>query len=296
MLQFYFRNATEQMNNLLFALIIVLSLAPLARLHADEPRVLATVHPLTLMAASLVDNPQTLIPGNVTPHDFAFRPSDMRRLQQAEIVIWSGAANEPYMPRLIKRWPQKHWIDVSVFADPHAGHTHTPGQQDDTHHQDGHWWFDPQVMLKAQQQLAAILGLSPEPFRQQVMEQLQRSEQLLRPLRQQGFFVFHQAYDRWVDYFDLNQLGAFTISPQQKPGLRTLNAMRQQLEQHQLSCVFTEPQFSSALVSSVIGELPVKTVELDPLGRHISVTKQGYAEFLNDLTQRFVRCLTPPQH
>lgn len=72
--------------------------------------------------------------------------------------------------------------------------------------------------------------------------------------------------------------------------------MRQQLEQHQLSCVFTEPQFSSALVSSVIGELPVQTVELDPLGRHISVTKQGYAEFLNDLTQRFVRCLTPPQH
>jgi len=274
-------------------------------------KVLVSVHPLALVVASLVAQPQVLVPANVTPHDFSFRPSDIRKIQDADIIIWNGADTEPYLARFARRWPQKHWIDVSALGEQLI-HTQTsastpatvtapassttPGKAPAANHQhshDSHWWFAPPVMLALQQQLAGQLGMSAAPFQQQVQQQLAASRAQLQPLQQQGFFVFHQAYDHWVEYFGLSQLGAFTVSPEQKPGLRTLTTMRQQLLDEQVVCVFTEPQFSSALVDSVVGNLPVRRVELDPLGRHISVTQQGYPDFIQDLTQRFVQCLSP---
>lgn len=254
---------------------------------ANEPKVLASIHPLALIAASVASDLDTLVPATVTPHDFAFRPSDIRKVQQADIVFWAGAESEPYLERFVQRWPDKIWIDVSAPAHKSsATQTHN-----DKHQHDTHWWLNPELAIKAQHALAKALGKNSD-FEKRIRRQLSESERLLGAVKKQGFFVFHQAYDQWVTYFGLNQLGAFTVSPEQKPGLKRLNQMRQQLVAGDVVCVFSEPQFEPKLVSSVMRGLKIRRGELDPLGVHISVTKHGYAEFISDLTQRFVSCLS----
>lgn len=304
MLQFYDTKPPEQMINSfrLSAFLLVVLLAVL-NAEAVEPSlqlksqlqappqlqsqaqsqpvtVLASLHPLALIAASVAYDVKTLVPLNITPHDFAFRPSDIRRLQAADIILWAGIESEPYLERFVQRWPDKVWIDIS------EGHASEGGD----HNHDGHWWLSPEMAIRAQQRLTQALG-AKSTFEDEVREQLRHSHQQLAPLSERGFFVFHQAYDHWVEYFDLNQLGSFTLSPEQKPGLRSLNQMRSQLARGDVTCVFTEPQFSPALVASVTRGLDIRLGELDPLGVHISVTKDGYAEFIRDLTQRFVHCL-----
>lgn len=286
MLQFYDMMTSRQMKNypmrliLLFCLPFYCLLASSEERSGTDLRVLASVHPLALVAASVVAAEQldTLVPMNITPHDFAFRPSDIRRIQQADIIFWSGEESEPYLKKFAKRWPQKTWIDVSQ------------GQSKDGLH-DTHWWLSAELMIRAQARLADALGESSDDFAQQIQSVISDAEVHLAPLKQQGFFVFHQAYDHWVQERGLSQVGSFTLSPEQKPGLRTLNKMRDQLAAGDIHCVFTEPQFSPAIVRSVTRDLEINLGELDPLGSHISVTKQGYADFLNDLTQRFVECL-----
>ncbi len=287
MLQFYDTNSPEQMINSLRLLAFLFSVLVASASAADEQRVLASVHPLALIAASVADNVDTLVPLTTTPHDFAFRPSDIRRVQAADIILWGGAESEPYLARFAQRWPDKIWIDISAPAHHHDAADHNDSE---IHQHDAHWWLNPELAINAQQQLAKALAVESD-FETQIRQQLTRSEQLLAPLRSRGFFVFHQAYDHWVAHFELNQLGSFTLSPEQKPGLRSLNAMRSQLAQGDVACVFSEPQFSPALVTSVTRGLDIRLGELDPLGVHISVTKHGYAEFIADLTQRFVRCL-----
>lgn len=290
MLQFYDTNRPEQMTYTLRLLFFSVFLLPAASL-ADEVRVLASVHPLALIAASVADNLDTLVPQSTTPHDFAFRPSDMRKVQNADIIFWSGAESEPYLARFEKRWPDKIWIDISApahQAGESSDHTHV-----DTHHHDhdAHWWLNPELAITAQQALAAALN-KPSDFEQQLRAQLNVSQQQLRTVKQQGFFVFHRAYDHWVNYFGLNQLGSFTLSPEQKPGLKRLSQMRQQLKDGNVRCIFTEPQFEPKLVRSVTRGLDIPVGTLDPLGVHIAVTQQGYAEFVADLTQRFLGCLS----
>jgi len=46
-------------------------------------------------------------------------------------------------------------------------------------------------------------------------------------------------------------------------------------------------------VQSVVRGLDVKQGELDPVASHISVTKTGYPDFIQDLSQRFATCLSP---
>ncbi|MCH2041955.1 MAG: zinc ABC transporter substrate-binding protein [Saccharospirillaceae bacterium] len=281
MLQFYDTNRPEQMTYTFRLLFFSLFMLPVMS-SADETKVLASVHPLALIAASVADNLDTLVPQSTTPHDFAFRPSDIRKVKDADIIFWSGAESEPYLARFEKRWPDKVWIDISAPV-------HQPGTSDD-HNHDAHWWLAPELAITAQQALAQALNKESQ-FEQQLRAQLKLSRQQLLPVKQLGFFVFHRAYDHWVNYFGLNQLGSFTLSPEQKPGLKRLNAMREQLASGDVRCIFTEPQFEPKLVSSVTRGLDIPAGELDPLGIHISVTKHGYAEFVRDLTQRFVSCL-----
>ncbi|MEK9766296.1 MAG: zinc transporter, partial [Thalassolituus sp.] len=70
-----------------------------------------------------------------------------------------------------------------------------------------------------------------------------------------------------------------------------IQLMREQLRQGDVSCVFREPEYSPALVVSVVGNLPVKHGELDPLGSHINLSRDGYPHFLRDLADRAVNCL-----
>ncbi len=286
-----------------------------AQASGPQLNVLASVHPLGLVAASVVPagRLQVLLPPGMTPHDFSLKPSDIERIRQADVVLWSGAVAEPYLSGFVGRWPQQVWIDASAGQQPaadvadddhdHSGHQHDEHahehdeQEQHGHHHDGfedpHWWLNPQRMLHTQQQLAAALQQDASPFATAVTAQLAASARMLEPLQDRGFFVFHRAWDHWVEHFGLNQVGAFTLSPEYKPGARTLQTMRAQLQRGEVVCVFSEPEFSPALVDSVVKGLPVKRAELDPLAQHIALSADGYVRFLADLTERFATCLQP---
>jgi len=248
--------------------------------NGSTPRVLASIHPLGLIAASVVEseNLEVLLPIGVTPHDFALKPSDIDRLQEADIIVWSGARTEPYLAGFARRWPDKRWIDISAYAG-------------ETSVRDPHYWLSVPVARATQKALADELGADAQDFAKQLNSAVEYSDAVLAPVKQNGFFVFHRAYDHWVHERGLNQVGAFTLTPEQKPGMRTIQLMREQLRQGDVSCVFREPEYSPALVVAVVGNLPVKHGELDPLGSHINLSRDGYPHFLRDLADRAVNCL-----
>ncbi len=248
---------------------------------AQEPQVLASVHPLALVAASVVpsENLRVLLPPGMTPHDFSLRPSDLEQIQNADIIIWAGAQTEPYLASFVKRWPEKKWLDVSTFAPASAP-------------KDTHWWFSVRTMIGAQKALAQIMGKDSSDFASHTQAALQEAKRELEPVKELGFFVFHQAYDHFVQEVGLNQLGAFTLSPERKPGAKTLESIRQQLAAGKAVCVFSEPEYSPALVESVLKGSQAKRGELDPMAAHIALTPNGYAVFIRDLTARFKDCLS----
>lgn len=270
------------MNYVLSLGLLLLGLNSLnAQAESGHPVVLASVHPLALVAASVVPKEQlkVLVPSGMTPHDFSLRPSDIDLIQSADIIVWSGVDNEPYLRGFANRWPEKTWINANDFK--------TVGMVSDPH-----LWFAPELIKKVQAALASQLKQDPAPFAASIDQALKVSDEQLSDVRSRGFFVFHRAYDHWVSALQLNQLGAFTLSPEQRPGLRTLREMRQQLERGDVVCVFSEPEFSPALVNRLTEGLDIGRGELDPLAMHIALDTNGYANMLLDMAAQARQCLS----
>ena len=68
--------------------------------QADVPKVVTDIAPIQALVAKVmagVGTSKQLLPANVSPHDYAMRPSEARALQNADLVVWVGAELTPML-------------------------------------------------------------------------------------------------------------------------------------------------------------------------------------------------------
>ena len=243
----------------------------LASTHANADTVMASVKPLTLITSELLANVaqvDTLLPDGASPHDFALRPSDRKRLNNTELLIWVGPEIEPYLAKVIEASKVEHMTMLDEHADhgeeehhdDHKDHAHEEEHHDahDEHEGHDHAGLHPWLDIKAVEHFAEELSVELQhhfpdqasqikeneaAFLASLKEFENRAKAQLEPLHQNGFLVFHDAYDGFVNHFELNQVGYFTVSPELKPGAKHLAELREKLEHSGVSCVFKESQF-----------------------------------------------------
>ena len=67
-----------------------------------EVKVLTSIKPLQLIAAAVQDGagtPDVLLPPGASPHSYALRPSDVRRLREAQLFYWIGPDMEVFLDK-----------------------------------------------------------------------------------------------------------------------------------------------------------------------------------------------------
>jgi zinc transport system substrate-binding protein len=299
-----------------FTLLVLFSNAAMAT-------VLTSIRPLAFIAAAIADGivpVEVLLPSTASPHDYTLRPSDLRRLRTAELIVWVGPELESFLTqplrsltvpqlllsqmaaikpllrvegKLTKTDHGEHGQGGSSVTAPccasHAGY-------------DLHIWLSPMVARQIAQQIQITLLKSYPHYRTRLVANLTQFEQQLNqveseirsqlaPLSQRGYFVFHDAYRYFESYFGLQQRGHFTINPVLAPGAQRLQQIRRQLQQPGVICLFTEPQFKPRIIESIAHGTQAKLGTLDPLGSEIPVAKESYFCFLTQLTQQFSDCL-----
>jgi zinc transport system substrate-binding protein len=311
-------------------LTLLSALALATGAHASE--VVTSIKPLQLITAALtegVTRPEVLLPAEGSPHHYALKPSDMRKLTDAKVIIWIGPGLEQFMVRPLSR-TDAEIVTLRPDLKPHRHQEAEPSELDsgdDAHHDepqqdaenpaaddhgeaqhdhgagnDPHIWLDPMQGLDIAQRVLPALQRALPQHTEQLQQNyaafataLQQKERAiaaqLAPYHDAGFFVFHDAYSGFVDHYGLKQLGYFTVDPSRKPGARHLAEIRQQLEAASAVCVFSEPQFTSAVVDAITSGLPVAQGELDPLARSIELSADGYLDYLQSISDSFRACL-----
>lgn len=288
----------------------------------DTFNVVTTVKPLNLIVSELTQGAATsefVIPAGSSPHDYALRPSDVKKLKQADLVVWIGPELESFLTKTMDSKPEnialskQQGINFRYYAEeePHAGHEHSDhsaaAEHEGHHHHehngiDPHLWLGPDQTIQAANVITkALIKYDPlhkntytanlSTFTTDVQQAVIKLNKQLQPLNNKGYYVFHDGYGYFEQQFKLDNLGHFTVEPDRRPGAKTLLSIRQALTNNQAQCVFSEPQFSPAVVKSVIKGTNVKIGTLDPMATDIVEGKGGYVRFLNELGQRFSKCL-----
>ena len=118
-----------------------------------QVQILTSIKPLQLIAAAIQDGqgePLVLLPPGASPHYFVLRPSDAKRLDQADLFYWIGPDLENFLPRLLTQRSQlsvavqtlpalqlQYFGEAQVHAedeDEHEhGHTHKLVEHDHNH-------------------------------------------------------------------------------------------------------------------------------------------------------------------
>src|SRR5699024_12770426 len=107
-----------------------------------QVQILTSIQPVQLIAAAIQDGqgePQVLLPPGASPHYFVLRPSDAKRLDQADLFYWIGPDLENFLPRLLT---QRSQLSVAVQTLPalqlqYFGEAQAHAEDDDEH-QHGH--------------------------------------------------------------------------------------------------------------------------------------------------------------
>ncbi len=290
---------------------LLLSCLSLLALSAQaQVQILTSIKPLQLIAAAIQDGqgePQVLLPPGASPHYFVLRPSDAKRLDNADLFYWIGPVKQRSQPSVAAQdLPDLH---LQYFAEAHA-HDHDHGHaliEHDHAHQpgtvDAHLWLDPHnAELIAQRISADLSALDPEnaahyaanlqAFSQALQEVDGQLKVELAPLKEQPFFVFHEAFNYFEQAYGLAHTGVFAVSSEVQPGAKHVQQMRTRLQQAGAACVFSEPPLQPRLAQTLAAGLPVKLAELDALGVDIPVSAQGYTQLLRNLGAQFSACLS----
>lgn len=279
------------MKNTLVSLFILPTLL-IVSLYASaaDARILVSNKPLALIAAATypTDQIDILVPDGMSPHDYSLRPSDIGKIRQADKVLWAGDHMEPYLAKFANQASSNSkWLDATHLMEDMGLYGSDP-----------HVWLSPELAIEISKRIADWNPVDKEQakadhkvFASQITQLVTKSKAQLAPLKKSGFFVFHQAYDYWFQAIDIEQLGAFTLSPERKPGARHVEKMRNQLQNKEVGCVLSEPQFSPALIDTVVNGLPIKQGELDPLAGKSALTKSAYISWLSEMTDTLAECL-----
>ncbi|MBE8595108.1 zinc ABC transporter substrate-binding protein ZnuA [Xenorhabdus sp. BG5] len=285
--------------------------------------VVTSIRPLGFIAAAIADGvtkTQVLLPDGASPHDYALRPLDVQKINQADLVVWIGPDMETFLAKPIARIERNKQLSLAELStikplllknseegnDSDAESYQHKYEENHEHHHHGeynmHIWLSPEIAEKAAQ---AIYDQLVEQYPQQKQQlevnlrkfngQLAQTDKnityVLKTAQKQGYFVFHDAYGYFEKHYQLAPLGVFTVNPEIQPGAQRLHKIRTQLVEQKARCIFAEPQFKPAVIHAVAKGTDVRIGILDPLGSGIVLDKDSYMKFITQLSKQYASCL-----
>ena len=316
---------TRQPVHLLAIAAAVLMLAtPWHRPLAAPPRVAATIMPVHALVSGVmagVGEPDLLVSGYNSPHNYQMRPSQARSLSAADIVVRVGPALETFLVQPLETiagdarvvtlldtpgltiWPFRGagvWPAEDAHADhghaEEAGHDHRGGTIDP------HIWLSPAnaavIVARVAEALAGFDPGNEALYRRNALGMGTRIAALdaeidsaLSPYRDVPFIVFHDAYQYFERHYHLRSGGAVTLGPERIPGARRISSLRDLIRDRGVACIFAEPQFEPAIVETIVEGTGAGRGTLDPLGADLAPGADAYFTMMRRNAGAVADCL-----
>lgn len=301
-------------------------------LHADEknspPKVVVTIKPLHSLVSGVmkgVGEPTLLLKGASSPHHFQLKPSDALAIKKADLIVRVGPNLETPMNKVLKSLSNKDVVLNAVDLDgitfykmrskhDHHGHDdhgdHKKEHAKHDHHDDQNSLNDPHIWLHPDNAktivfaVAKKLGkLDPDNnknYQKNAMELAGQIDKLsleitalMKPLDDQSYMVFHDAYQYLTKPHDLHFAGAITFNPGTPPSAKHLKELIKTLKDEKVVCIFSEVQYNPKLIKTLSEGHKVKTAVLDPIGAKLNAGPAAYFTMMKNLSTEINECMKP---
>lgn len=265
-----------------------------------EVRVLATLPALHSWAANVAGDDavvECLLPSDVGPHDFQFKPSDLRKLAAANVVLMNGLGVDQWLNRAISRaaaQPSRRVVTVTqglgrelirdltrLSVDGKPGkdrHDHDHGDHDHDHGDEAnpHVWLDPVLAGHCVSNIVEALCLADPAhadgyrlrggrYREELGALDVEIRTSLSRLKDRKVVTFHDAFPYFCRRYDLELVGVIEEVPHVDPSPKYLARLSRLIRERKVRVLFSEPQFHPRLLRRLADDLGIGVAELDVL-------------------------------
>ena len=282
--------------------------------HSYEKKIITTIKPLHSILLNIVDTDvDLLLDSNFSPHDFKLKPSDMNKLNDADILIYIDESIETFIERplaSIKNDVKTIKIlgnaNLSLLPIREGGVWEEEDHGDGHHHDhgdyDAHVWLSNENVIKMTKFLIKELSkINPDKkniykanakvFIKKLKDNSKKVKKELASVKNKPYIVFHDAYQYFENENSLNSVGSISLNPEISPTPKRIQEIKSKIKKDNVVCLFREPQFPSRIVQTVIQDTNAKEGELDPVGFNLVPGKNLYFELINNLSKGLRNCL-----
>ena len=284
-------------------------------IYAKDLKVVTSIKPLHSLAARVMGEHgelELLVNGGVTPHIFRMKPSDFKKVVNADVLFYISPRFETFLkttslvdrPSLntiafadqegIKLYPyrdSKVWF--AEEGEDHHGHDHSA--------MDLHIWLDPsntrRIVTIIEETLSELdpmnsnsYGRNAKLLIKELYEQEELIRELLRPLRDNAMIVYHDAFQYYERAYSLRSMGAIELSPDKPPSVKHISALKKIAEERNVTCVLAIPGTHPKIAMTVMGDTKAGYGVVDHLGQYLEAGPQSYMQLMFEITQSIVDC------
>jgi zinc transport system substrate-binding protein len=212
----------------------------------------------------------TLVPPGASPHTYEVKPSQVRQLAEARLLILNGAGLEYWAEKLVEAvgTPRLEVVDTSrgiPLLDAGARGANP------------HIWLDPrQAMVQVEHIRGALVRADPEhatTYERNAARFLAALERLDREIAVEvatwgtrQFIAFHPAWVYFARRYGLEQVAVIERSPGREPSPAEQIRLVETARRLGVRAIFAEPQFSPKAAEAIARECGARVLFLDPLG------------------------------
>ena len=257
-----------------------------AALSAAEPRlrIVTSFFPLYCWTASVAGEHavvESLLPPRAEPHDYAFTPSDARKLGEADLIVVNGLGLETWLSKSLRSAPasQARLLNVSAGIDSEliAGEQdHSHAEHEEAAHANPHIWLDPQLAARGVSNiLFALQRLDPKQsvaYSNNALTYLERLRKLDDDIRQtlsgatnRAIVTWHDAFPYFARRYGLKIAGVVEEVPDVNPTPKYLSRLGRTIRERGMRVIFVPPGGQTRLARRIATDLDVELAELDTL-------------------------------
>ena len=294
-----------------FTTLVLMLIAVQTR--AEAPKIVTDIAPIHSLVAQVMEGvgePELLISGAASPHDFQFTFAQASAVQDADMVIWAGSELTPWLGEALENltpeekrfsllrsemWP---WLVRRDWDGDHDDHTHN-----DDSSVDPHAWLNPEVAMVWTRNIAfALRVMDPENdaiYLDNAAATIERLIQLDRDIAAQlaevpraAILVPHDAYQYFGARYDVLAVGTISFLDAGSPSPAQIDALLEQVRQDNVVCVLSDPQTRVEYVDLVREGSNAATAVADPLGTTFAPGLDHYDQTLRAIANAYAECLS----
>lgn len=288
--------------------------------QAVELRIITTFLPVYSWVANVADDKaqvQCLLDGKSEPHEFQLTPSDIRKLNKADVVFGIGLELETWLEAIEKNGVlrkevkivnlgellDKKYLIKMVHDDDEEEHTH-----EHSHHHHGvydpHIWLDPVLAKEClsiiADQLSQLDTENAETYKSNaekyvaVLEKLDKDlASSLEAVQLKPFYVQHDAFAYFNKRYHLNCAGILQEVPDADISPRHLMKLMKKIREDKVIAIMVPSKAENRLVQRVAkdGNLKIGHLETLEIQDETGLDKDVYERMLRSNLKELLNSL-----